>query len=389
MRVPVGRTTIYRGGKASRARLVACFLATIISPAAGQGRVSREDVADRILALDPRWTVSFETAPSAPAGYDQQMGYVPLKGGELVAIDLNEGVVKWKVALATPLTPATGDGFVFAAGDSAVTALDQQSGRTVWRTPLDSPISTPLYWDSGWLLASTDAGDLIALDPDDGRVLWRNALASPVSVAPTASGDRLYISLRDGRVAAISLESGLSLWAYPLNESVTGVLALEDQLLVGSRSNVLHSFELGRARIRWTQKAGADIAGAPIADDKLIYFAAFDNVLRALDRNSGNLKWTRNLPSRPAGGPLLADHVVLLPFVTTDIVAYVATTGVESFTIRAIGELGGVPFLRENTRPTAPRLIAMSRDGSLQGFSPRVEPPPAPLAELPGVRVGG
>ena len=30
--------------------------------------------ADRIVALDPRWTVSFATPPAAPAGYDQQFG---------------------------------------------------------------------------------------------------------------------------------------------------------------------------------------------------------------------------------------------------------------------------------------------------------------------------
>jgi outer membrane protein assembly factor BamB len=156
---------------------------------------------------------------------------------------------------------------------------------------------------------------------------------------------------------------------------------------------MLHSFALNRARVRWAKKGGADIAGAPAADDDLIYFAAFDNILWALDRGDGGVKWRRNLPSRPAGGPLRADNVVLLPLVTTDIGAYLATTGAESFVIRALDQLGGVPlgvpFLRENTRPTAPRLIAMSSEGSFRGFSPRIEPPPAPLAELPGVKVGG
>jgi hypothetical protein len=74
---------------------------------------------------------------------------------------------------------------------------------------------------------------------------------------------------------------------------------------------------------------------------------------------------------------------------TTDVVAYLSETGGGAFTIQAIGELGGVPFLRDNPRPTAPRLIAVSREGALQGFAPRFEPPPAPLAVLPGARVGG
>lgn len=384
----VGSTTICRGTRCTLSLLIVCLL-LVARPGAQQLRAPLEEAVDRILALDPRWTVSFDTAPSAPAGYDQDMAYVPLKGGELAAIELNDGTVTWKIPLATAFTPATGDGLVFAAGGDAVTALDQRTGRSLWHTPLDAPVAAPLYWDSGWLIASTEAGDLVALYPEDGRVLWRNPLGSALAVAPTPSGERLYVALRDGQVGALNLESGETLWVYPLKEPVTGVLALEDQLLVGTRANRLYSFALDRARIRWAQKAGADIAGAPIADDKLIYFAAFDNVLRALDRRSGSLKWSRILPSRPASGPLLADNVILLPFATTDIGAYIATTGAEAFTIRAIGELGGVPFLRENTRPTAPRLIAMSREGSLQGFSPRIEPPPIAITQLPGTKVGG
>ena len=49
-----------------------------------------------------------------------------------------------------------------------------------------------------------------------------------------------------------------------------------------------------------------------------------------------------------------------------------------------------MPFLREAPRPTAPRLIAVSRDGMLQGFAPRYEPPPVPLIPepLPGIKIG-
>jgi hypothetical protein len=77
-----------------------------------------------------------------------------------------------------------------------------------------------------------------------------------------------------------------------------------------------------------------------------------------------------------------------VPFVTTDIGAFTATTGAPAFTIRAVGEIGGVPFIRESVPATAPLLVAMSREGALQGFAPRIEPPPVPLGELPGVKVG-
>lgn len=381
-RVPTPRTTIY-----SVVGLL--WVSAVVLSHAQDARDPGSAAVDRILALDPRWTVTFNAPPVAPAGFDEEAAYVPLEGGRLLAIDLERGRQRWQIDLTTKHTPATGDGMVFAAAEVVVIALDQRTGAALWRTALPEPPVESLYWESGWLLASTGTGDVFALRAQDGHVVWRQALGSPIAVPPTISGERLYVALSDGRLAALHLESGEAVWTLPLAQEVTGLLALEEQLLVGTRANVLHSLSLDRGRIQWTQRAGADVIGAPAADDTFIYFVAFDNVLRALNRGNGNMRWTRNLPSRPSGGAQLADNVVLVPFSTTDIGAFLATTGAPSFTIRAAGELGGAPFLRNNARATATRLVAVSREGNLQGFAARVEQPPAPLPALPGARVGG
>ena len=167
---------------------------------ATSSRAVDHDAANQIVALDPRWTVVFDTAPAAAAGFDLELAYVPLKGGELQAIDLNRGVVKWKATLTTALTPATGDGLVFAAGEGLITALEQRSGATIWQTPLEGALATPLYWDTGWLIVSLDSGDLVALRAQDGQIIWRQALGSPLASTPTPAGDHVYLALRDGRL---------------------------------------------------------------------------------------------------------------------------------------------------------------------------------------------
>jgi outer membrane protein assembly factor BamB len=343
-----------------------------------------------LIALDPRWTVPFETAPAAPAGYDEHAAYVPLKGGELVAVMLENGAVRWKVELVTAFTPATGDGFVFAAGDGMVLAFEDRTGATAWHTPVGGELAAPAYFDAGLLFVSRTDGELVALRAEDGTVVWRQALGAPLAVAPSVAGDHLYVGLKDGSVSALNRDTGEPLWTFSVGAAVTGMLALADQVLVGTRGNRIYSFHPHKPRVRWQWRVGADIAGAPVADEKRIYFAALDNVLRAVDRRNGNLRWTAPLPSRPSGGPLRTGDVVIVPTVSANIGAYLAETGKESFTITAAGELGGVPFLRETPRPTAPRLVAMNREGTLQGFAPRHEPPPRALAALPGGgKVGG
>jgi outer membrane protein assembly factor BamB len=379
-RVLLLSTTIYS--------VVSSFLLASILADAQPAPAGEAPQANRIVALDPRWTVSLTTPAAAPPGFDQQMAYVPLKDGGMLAIDLNVGRIAWTVDLPTSFTPATGDGMVFVGGESDIVALHQASGQTLWRTSIDAPLTGSLHWESGWLFLSTATGEVIALRSEDGRVHWRTALGSPFATVPSAAHDRLYGALADGRLVALDLDTGETQWAMSLKEEVTGVLALDEQLLVGTRANRLHSVSLDRGRLRWSQRAGADVIGAPVADESNIYFVAFDNVLRALNRGNGNLRWSRNLPSRPSGGALRGDDVVFVPFATNSIGAYLAISGEPSFTIQTVDEIGAAPFLRDTVRPTQPRLIAIGRRGALQGYASRIEPPPAPLQELPGVRVG-
>lgn len=344
----------------------------------------QQAVAAPLTALDARWVVPFDTPPVAPAGFDSSSAYVPLKGGQLVAVDLDRGVVRWRLDAATAFTPATGEGMVFTSSDSAIEARDAHTGATRWRTALPGGAAAPLYWDTGWLLASTPSGDLAAFRGSDGTLMWRRPLGSPVSTTPAPALDRLYLPLADGRLVAVALATGETVWSHTVTGRITALLGLDDQLVFGTTEKLVVSVDLRRGRERWRWRVGGDVAGLPAADAKRIYFASRDNLLRAVDRKSGNLRWKAVLPSRPAGGPLRLPGAVMVPLGSSEILGFDLETGKASVTIKAAGELGAQPFLRPAARLTAPRLIAVSREGQLQAFGLRFEPPLAPLDALPG-----
>jgi outer membrane protein assembly factor BamB len=373
-------------------------LALVLLSAIGVGaRQTPQSDSDQraLIALDARWTVPLPTAPSAAPGFDSRAAYVPLKGGELGAVALDNGAVLWKVALATAFTPATGDGFVFVAGDGLVIAVEDRTGTTAWQAPVGGEIAGPVHFDAGLLIVTKADGELLALQGQDGAVVWRRPIGGPVVVAPTSFGDRLFVALNDGRVIALARDSGEPLWEFAAGAEVTGMLALEGQVVIGTRGSWVYSVQPDRPRVRWQWRVGASVAGTPVADDDHIYIAALDNVLRALDRGNGNMRWTARLPSRPAGGPLRTGDVVIVPTVSATIGAYLVDTGKESFTVKAVGEIGGVPFVRETPMVTRPRLVALIRESAdqgfaLQGFAPRHEAPPAVLDGLPGgSKIGG
>ena len=340
-------------------------------------------------ALDARWSVTFATVPVARPGYDATSAYIPLKGGQLVAVDLDRGTIRWTLDQSTAFTPATGEGLVFTVDEQLIKALDASTGATKWSTPLPGGAALPLYYDTGWLLASTTTGDLIALRASDGSMLWQRQLGAPLSGPPGPALDRLYLALDDNQLVSVMLNSGETIWSRAMPSRVTSMLALEDQLVVGTAAKRFVSIDLENGRERWGWNVGGDISGLPTADDKRIYFAARDNILRALDRKSGNLKWKANLPSRPAGGPLRTSDTVLMPMVSSEIAGFDPETGKPTVTVRAAGEIGTQPFVRTGMRITLPQLITVSREGQLQGFGRRFEPLPqalpVPLIGAPAV----
>lgn len=329
--------------------------------------------------LDARWVVAFDSVPAATPGYDAESAYIPLKGGQLVAVNLDRGTVRWRLDVATPLTPATGGGLVFTATEHGIEARAAESGAVRWRTPLPGGAARPPYYDTGWLLASTPAGDLVAMRAADGEVLWRRQLGAPLSGAPGPALDRLYLALEDHRLLSVLLASGETVWERSLPARATSLLALDDQLVVGTAAKRLMSVDLRNGRERWGWTVGGDISGMPAADDKRIYFAARDNVLRAVDRTSGNLRWKANLPSRPAGGPLRLPDALFMPLVSSEIQVFEPETGAAAAAVRAAGEIGSQPFFRAAPKLTSPQLITVSREGQLQGFGRRFEPLPQAL----------
>jgi len=337
------------------------------------------------VSLDARWVASFETPPSAAPGFDATTAFVPLKGGQLVAVDLDRGTVRWRLDVTTAFTPATGEGLVFTVTDQLIEARDAQTGETKWRTPLPGGAAAPLYWDTGWLLASTTAGDLAAFRASDGSLVWRRQLGAPLLGTPGPALDRLFLPLADNRLVALLLTNGETVWERKLDSPITALLALEDQLVFGTAAKDVVSVELKRGRDRWTRALGGDMAGVPVADDKHIYFASRDNMLRAVDRKSGNLRWKEGLESRPAGGPLRLSDALLMPLVSNKIVGFDPATGKPTVTAAAAGEIGLQPYVRRGVRQTLPQLITVSREGQLQGFGRRYEPVPQLLTELLGL----
>lgn len=338
-------------------------------------------------ALDLRWMTPAAHPLAALPAFDQQTAYAASRDGALVAWDLDTGQTRWQVALTTALPVAVGGDLVFAVVAGGVRALRASTGAMVWERTLPGTVAAPPSWDTGWLILSFDGGDLAAFRAADGELLWRTPLGAVAHVAPAPALDNLYLGLADGRTVALTLATGQTLWTKTLGGVATGLTALDDQLLVGTTGGALYSVDLRRGSTRWRWRTGAPVVASAVADQTRIYVSAYDHVLRALDRRSGNLRWKRALPHRPAGSPVLVGDLVLVPSFSTELAAYESATGTPALSVASASEVAGSTHVRVGGRPTGTRLLALSVEGQLLAFAPRVEPAPVALTDLPGTAV--
>ena len=335
-----------------------------------------------IFPLEQMWSVDL-VAPATWPAYDATHAYVALRDGHLVAISLATGQVRWTVDQPTQLPPTAGDRSVFVASGELIHALDTGSGVTRWRMNLDSGISAPLLWDTGWLIAALENGDLLALRGSDGLEIWRSQLASRVRVTPSIAGQRVFVPLEDDRVVALDLNSGEPVWEQKLGGSPARVLALDD-LFVGSTDNFFYCLSQKDGSVKWRWRTGADIIGLAVVDEDRVYFLSLDNVLRALDRDTGVQRWTHPVPTRAVTGPRPAGSALLVSGVSPEIRSYRLIDGKPAGIYRAPAELAAPAHVVGHPSPEGPHLVILTGEGQLVGLRRGLGPPLAALDDHPG-----
>ncbi len=215
--------------------------------------------------------------------------------------------------------------------------------------------------------------------------MWRQSLGAPLSTRPGPALDRLYVALMDGRVLSLALVSGQTLWTRTVPGRVTGLVALDDQVVLSTSERDVQSVDLKSGRERWKWRVGGDIAGLAAGRREAHLF----RVARQRGARRGSQERQPAVAAAagvPAGGRS-APRGHGASWCRSSRTKWRSSTrrrARPATSIKAAGEIGAQPFLRPQVRITVPRLITVTRDGQLQAFGVRFEPPPGLLDVLPG-----
>lgn len=139
--------------------------------------------------------------------------YIPDRSGQFYALSLKTGEDSWAYAVdlngVVEGSPSVGYGKIFiGTQDEYLVALDLRAGGEIWRMKndkirlLDAIFSTPTIVSNNLVFFGSNSGYLYCRSIDSGETVWKEKLDSPIRSAPVVSDGFLYVTTRGGYIYA-------------------------------------------------------------------------------------------------------------------------------------------------------------------------------------------
>jgi outer membrane protein assembly factor BamB len=235
------------------------------------GKVSAFDTksGDRKWELDTTPEDRDEDTIGGGIGVSGDTIYATTGFGEVLAIKIADGSVKWRRMLGNPIrgAPTIADNRVYAVDiNNELQALDTQKGDVLWHhngisesATLMGASSPAVSSDS--VIAAYSSGEVYDLRPENGRAVWNYVLTMPTQMGalpaiadirglPVLDNGRVYAVSHSGRIAAIDQRTGDRAWEADVGGVNTPVVA-GDGIFMLSNDSQLIALTRDTGRIIW------------------------------------------------------------------------------------------------------------------------------------------
>lgn len=174
-------------------------------------------------------------------------------------------------------SPVTDEKFLYVA-DSAgtISALDKRDGSTKWTfstKPEDENSESHgsgIAVEEGKVIVTSSYGEVIALDNSSGKVLWRKKLDAPFRTSPTIHNGKIYAVSLTNKTHALSLKDGAELWTHVGTPELTALLGGASPAVVNDM--VVTTYSSGEVFALHPE------TGAPLWSDMLMSALRVDSV---------------------------------------------------------------------------------------------------------------
>ena len=274
--------------------------------------VAQAKLAPKLRVL---WTHEAGEAIESSAAIDGGTVYAGIGNGELHALDLATGKLKWKYKAADLMgesSPAVSGGIVYVGDlDGTLHAVNAADGKKLWTLPTKGEIkASPVVVDGKVLIGSYD-GTLYAADAKTGAVAWRVRTAAQVHATPSVVNGHAHITGCDGVLRVIRVKDGAEVYTVKIGSYTGASPALEGTMAYfGTFDNEVMAVDMAKRTILWRYEHPQrkfPFYSTPAVLGGRIYLGGRDKMLHALDAKTGKAVWTFATKARIDSSPAIAD----------------------------------------------------------------------------------
>jgi outer membrane protein assembly factor BamB len=206
--------------------------------------------------LELAWIYEAGESIESSAAIVDGVVYVGSQSGELLALELETGELRWKYQATEAIgesSPAVSDGVVYV-GDLAgvLHAVEVKSGAGLWTFESEAEIrSSPVVVDGKVLFGSYD-GHLYAVSARTGKLLWKRVTEGPVHSTASVAQGMAHIAGCDGYFRAIRVADGKEVFQV-LAGAYTGASPplVSGRTYFGTFDNEVLGVDLSRQQVIW------------------------------------------------------------------------------------------------------------------------------------------
>ena len=320
-------------------------------------------------ALKVLWTYEAGDAIESSAAIVDGVVYVGSQTGELHAVNLADGKLKWKYK-ASPdgigeSSPTVAGGLVYI-GDligSPARRADRVGARSRGRSRR-APRSSRRRLSSGdkVLIGSYDS-NLYALGAKDGKLAWKVQTEGYVHATPAVVDGVAYIAGCDEILRGIRIADGVEVLKMPFGAYTGASPAIVDgRAYYGTYENDVLAVDLKAKKIVWSYKhpeRSFPFYSSPAVLGDRVVVGGRDKMVHALDRKTGKALWTFATGARVDSSPVVSGGLAYIGSNDGKLYVLDVATGKSVFQFEAGGPLSASPALASG------RLVIGSQDGKL------------------------
>lgn len=213
------------------------------------------------------------------------------------------------------LVPAASDGHILAADRRGrVAAYDAATGKELWETRTETPVSSGPGAGEGMVLVGTSDARVLALDLQTGELLWEAGVSSEVLSVPQIDRGVVVVQSVDGNVTGLAAIDGRQLWIYDRDVPVLTLRGTSTPavgygaVIAGFASGKLAALTIDQGFVAWETNVAVpkgrseiermiDIDGDPVILGSAVYVSSYQGRVAVIDAQNGNLGWTRDMSS--------------------------------------------------------------------------------------------